>query len=241
MRFRSQRNYPSRLLSNDEAGQLDQLIGTHYKSTVTTVVQMFCPEPPEYTQWMKKDCGVLCLITNTTGTQNHWLKIYCLVRREVIWEHKLHDDLIYHAPTPYFHTITTSDNTQIGLNFADEDEASIFLKTARAYLVRNKALTRSGLCKGDISLPTNFRVISHIGWDRRRGFVLYNVDNQLFHTFLAGFCNRSSTHNQVQKDNRQRAQYSSFKRRTITKSDISLPIDAEVIKRNNGMEQRNTI
>lgn len=31
MRFRSQRNYPSRLLSNDEAVQLDQLIGTHYK------------------------------------------------------------------------------------------------------------------------------------------------------------------------------------------------------------------
>ncbi|XP_057374058.1 actin nucleation-promoting factor WAS-like [Daphnia carinata] len=227
IRFRSQRNYSSRLLSSDEAAQLDQLIGTRCHSALTTVVQIFCPEPPEYTQWMKKDCGILCLITDKTDNQNHWLKIYCLVRREVIWQHKLHGDLGYRAPTPYFHTITTSDNTQIGLNFADEAEAAVFLKTARAYLVRNKALTRSGLSKEDISSPTNFRLISRIGWDRRRGIVLYNVDNELLHTFLSGFCNRS----QLQKDNRQRAQNSSFKRRTITKSDISLPIDAKVNKR----------
>ena len=38
---------------------------------------------------------------------------------------------------------------------------------------------RAKLRKEDISLPTNFQHISHVGWDPNRGFDLENVDPKL--------------------------------------------------------------
>ena len=38
---------------------------------------------------------------------------------------------------------------------------------------------RTKLRKEDISLPTNFQHISHVGWDPNRGFDLENVDPKL--------------------------------------------------------------
>jgi Wiskott-Aldrich syndrome protein len=47
------------------------------------------------------------------------------------------------------------------------------------------------LRKEEISLPTNFRHISHVGWDPNRGFDLENVDPQLKHFFArAGISER---------------------------------------------------
>jgi hypothetical protein len=83
----------------------------------------------------------------------------------------------------------------------------------------------------NVSSPKDFRLISHIGWDKRKGIVLYNVDNQLIQTFLTGFCNRIS--NYTPKENYQkRSRPGSFKRKKISKNDISLPIDVKVIQRN---------
>ncbi|XP_046438973.1 wiskott-Aldrich syndrome protein-like [Daphnia pulex] len=225
--FKSRRNCPSRLLSNEENTQLNEIIGAQCKSAATTVVQLFLPEPPEYTQWTKEDCGILCLIEDSNC--NFWLKIFCLVRRQVIWQQKLHENVVYHAPAPYFHTVSSSNNTQIGLNFADEAEASIFLRTVRAYLLKNKANTKDDTFS--VSPPKDFRLISHIGWDKRKGFILYNVDNQLIQTFLTGFCNRISNCT-PKENNHQRSRPRSFKRKKISKNDISLPVDVNVIQRN---------
>lgn len=83
----------------------------------------------------------------------------------------------------------------------------------------------------NVSSPKDFRLISHIGWDKRKGIVLYNVDNQLIQTFLTGFCNRISNYT-PKENNHQRSRPRSFKRKKISKNDISLPVDVNVIQRN---------
>ena len=44
---------------------------------------------------------------------------------------------------------------------------------------RSKKGEKRKLKKEDISLPTNFQHISHVGWDPNRGFDLENVDPKL--------------------------------------------------------------
>ena len=82
------------------------------QSVATAVVQLFVPEPPHYTQWMKKDCGVLCLVAEKKNKPNNqkqptlWLRIYCLIRRTTLWEQKFDGHFVYRAPTAYFHTVS---------------------------------------------------------------------------------------------------------------------------------------
>ena len=56
----------------------------------------------------------------------------------------------------------------------------LHFQSARSYFSqRSKKGEKRKLKKEDISLPTNFQHISHVGWDPNRGFDLENVDPKL--------------------------------------------------------------
>ena len=80
---------------------------------------------------------------------------------------------------------------------------------------------RSCNYKKAIGRPTHFRLVSHIGWDRQKGFTLVTVDQQLMNAFLARISNYSS--NGSTESVSERCHLASFKRK-MTKSDISSPI-----------------
>lgn len=90
--------------------------------------------------------------------------------------------------------------------------------------------TRNGSFKLDISPPTDFRVISHIGWDQQRGFLLHNVDHQLFKTFLDGIGNRVKGKQDLAQPFDHRSRFGSSRRKKVTKSDISLPVSVQLIQ-----------
>lgn len=84
------------------------------QSVATTVAQLYLPEEPGYVDWVKKECGVLCLVQNRKDHQRHFLRMFCLVRRKLIWEQQLDDDrIIYGASTSYFHTLNVKNVTLI--------------------------------------------------------------------------------------------------------------------------------
>jgi Wiskott-Aldrich syndrome protein len=59
-------------------------------------------------------------------------------------------------------------------------KGSFHFQSARSYFSqRSKKGEKRKLKKEDISLPTNFQHISHVGWDPNRGFDLENVDPKL--------------------------------------------------------------
>ena len=91
--------------------------------------------------------------------------------------------------------------------------------------------TKTGNLNENISPPTDFRLISHIGWHRIKGFTVLNADDQLVQTFLTGFCNRV---NNKPNGNYTRPQFAgSFRRKNkISKNDISLPIDVKLVQQN---------
>ena len=172
-------------------------------------------------------------------------------RRIVVFDQEIYNQFQYKCPRSYFHTFE-ADNGQVGLNFADETEASNFrtrvedkLTERRLRRERRNAMKRQRsvdststltnrehnhsmngsapqrqsvgpplpppnnsqqipahiyykqqqqasngggkgkgdkrgkLRKSDISLPTNFQHVSHVGWDPNRGFDLENVDPKL--------------------------------------------------------------
>lgn len=132
-KVKGNKNFKSKLLSKDENSLLDRLIDpdckvklfslkfcmrlrvisifdhiNYLQSIATTVVQLYLPDPPHYTQWIKKACGVLCLVEDRSD-HHRSLRMYCLIRRKVIWEQKLHSRLIYRASTPFFHTLCGAD------------------------------------------------------------------------------------------------------------------------------------
>lgn len=222
-------NKPSFLLSPEENEQLFRLIGNRCKSIASAVVQVLYSSPPNYVQWNKRHCGILCFIKDNVK-RSYFFRTYCLAKQELLWEQELYNSFEYHAPRPYFHTFE-GDESRVGLNFADEAEAEFYLAAIKDNLkqkmerrekrrsqlpqpprqdnkpppVSHEPLAQAPtsapfllflkeklgiiheqkqkLTKDDIGFPSDFKHVSHVGWDPNKGFVLENFDPTLLQFF----------------------------------------------------------
>ncbi|KAJ2944003.1 hypothetical protein O0L34_g8328 [Tuta absoluta] len=116
-------NRSSVLLSRDENEQVFGLIGPKCQSLATAVVQLFTTEGPGHSEWKKKDTGVLCLIKDNSR-RSYFFRIYCLYRKQMIWEHEVYMQIEYKSPRPYLHTFE-AEEYMTAFNFANEDEAKV--------------------------------------------------------------------------------------------------------------------
>ncbi|XP_060108438.1 actin nucleation-promoting factor WAS [Heteronotia binoei] len=120
-------NMPSSLLKDHENQQVFELLGRKCTTMVTTVAQLFLALPPNSRIWSKQGCGVLCFVKDNPK-RSYFIRFYDLKDRKMIWEQELYNQLVYTTITSYFHTFQ-GDECQVGLNFADEDEALDFQQT----------------------------------------------------------------------------------------------------------------
>ncbi|KAG7189674.1 hypothetical protein KM043_017346 [Ampulex compressa] len=235
------------LLKAEENEQVFQLIGNRCQCLAAGVIQLYLTEPPIHKDWIKKNTGIITLIRDNPR-RSFFLRLYCLQRKAMLWEHEVYNSMDYKAPLSYFHTFE-AEECMAAFNFASETEAvtlrnillgklnakrqrrqerkskmeietqhgatlpwknqsssspftfstgstSNLLNGAPTTVGVNRSASSSSmyktkkkkgdqdskrkLTKDDISLPSNFRHVAHMGWNANsKGLELDSVDPQL--------------------------------------------------------------
>uniref|UniRef100_A0A336KK08 CSON011222 protein n=1 Tax=Culicoides sonorensis TaxID=179676 RepID=A0A336KK08_CULSO len=119
-------NRPSKLLTRDENEQVFQLLGSKKQTQATAVVQLFSTEPPAHSTWVKRHTGVLCFVKDSSK-RSYFMRMYCLSRNEMVWEHEVYEPFVINRPRPYLLTFEGQDRI-VSFNFASEDEAGTYLQ-----------------------------------------------------------------------------------------------------------------
>nr|CAD7260169.1 unnamed protein product [Timema shepardi] len=160
----------------------------------TAVVQLFLTDPPDHSAWRRRDSGVLCLVKDNQR-RSYFFRLFCLSRRQMVWEHEVYNTMDYKSPKPFLHTFE-AEECIAAFNFAQEEEAivlrNILLQKLEAKKRRSERRSRSSLqSQHSVTAPhhqvapqqthstshADFRHVTHIGWDPNRGFDVNNVDD----------------------------------------------------------------
>lgn len=131
----------SRLLENDENLQIFKLLGNRCTTLSTTVVQLYITQPPQHSQWYKKDTGVLCFVKDNIR-KNYFFRLFCLKKNSMIWEHEMYNNMVYNESTSYLHIFEGEENI-VAFNFADTEEAAHLKKLSmKRYKFKNGEVKR---------------------------------------------------------------------------------------------------
>ncbi|XP_004872001.1 wiskott-Aldrich syndrome protein isoform X3 [Heterocephalus glaber] len=120
----AQQNIPSSLLQDHENQRLFEMLGRKCLTLATAVVQLYLALPRGAQHWTMEHCGALCFVKDNPQ-KSYFIRLYGLQAGRMLWEQELYSQLVYLAPTSFFHTFA-GDDCQVGLNFADEGEAQAF-------------------------------------------------------------------------------------------------------------------
>ncbi|KAH8311506.1 hypothetical protein KR044_006662, partial [Drosophila immigrans] len=103
----------------------------------TAVVQIYKTEGSAHSHWKKKHTGVVCFVKDS-AIRSYFLRAYCLIKNELIWEHEIYDGMQIVKSRPFLLTFEGSDG-YVGLNFVSEDECESFFRMVDATLeTRNR-------------------------------------------------------------------------------------------------------
>ena len=111
----------STLLKLEENEQVFQLIGNRCQCLAAGVIQLYLTEPPLHKEWIKKTTGIITLIRDNPR-RSFFLRLYCLQRKAMLWEHEVYNAMDYKAPLTYFHTFEAED-CMAAFNFASDTDA----------------------------------------------------------------------------------------------------------------------
>ncbi|XP_064104126.1 actin nucleation-promoting factor WAS-like, partial [Macrobrachium nipponense] len=223
-------NKPSTLLSREENEVVFKLLGPRCQTLSTTVVQVFGTEGPHHNTWRKRHCGAITF-TKDNVRRSYYIQVYDVVAGSRVFEQELYTQFTYTVSKPFFHQFEAEEQ-MIGLNFADEREASFFSQAVNERLVAKQRKkeerkrqaeqqqrtqqhvqpeqprlpqptpmnpgipayvpskdkkknnkkgnkNKSRLSKEQIGMPTDFKHITHVGFDPDKGLTQFNVDDKL--------------------------------------------------------------
>ncbi|KAH1004582.1 hypothetical protein HUJ05_005376 [Dendroctonus ponderosae] len=114
-------NQNSALLSTEENLQVFKLLGNRCQTIATTVVQLFLTAPPNHSQWIKKETGVLCYVKDNSK-KNYFFRLFNLRQNQMVWEHEMYSNMEYIESTAWFHMFEGEDCI-VAFNFANQQEA----------------------------------------------------------------------------------------------------------------------
>ncbi|XP_014213768.1 neural Wiskott-Aldrich syndrome protein [Copidosoma floridanum] len=211
------------LLKPEENEQIFRLIGNRCQCLAAGIIQLYMTESPRHHEWIKKNTGIITLIKDPFK-RSFFLRLYCIQRKAMLWEHEIYNSMDYQAPEAYFHTFEAEDY-MAAFNFASETDAfvlrNILLEklnnTARR---RNEKLSRMEMGNqrglGDqiknqsISTPS-------LG-------LTPNMPNNLSNgSPLSMNVNRSLTNISIGKNKKKKKSHDEKKK--LTTNDIGLPFD----------------
>lgn len=127
-------NVGSLLLTPQENESLFSFLGKKCVTMSSAVVQIYAAD--RNAMWSKKCCGVACLVKDNPQ-RSYFIRIYDIKDGKLLWEQELYNNFVYNSPRGYFHTFA-GDTCQVGLNFANEEEAKLFRKTVTDLLGRRQ-------------------------------------------------------------------------------------------------------
>lgn len=203
------------LLKPEENEHVFQLIGNRCQCLAAGVIQLYLTEAPLHKDWIKKNTGIITLIRDNPR-RSFFLRLYCLQRKIMIWEHEIYNSMDYKAPMSYFHTFEAED-CMAAFNFASETEAitlrNILLGKLNAKRQR-KQERKAKEMQGNITLPRkNQNSIPPFT-------VTSGSSGNLSNGALAGV-NRSASSSSMYKNKKKRSEQDL--KRKLTKDDIGLP------------------
>ncbi|KAJ3586124.1 hypothetical protein NHX12_012525 [Muraenolepis orangiensis] len=114
----------SGLLTPQEKGKMEELLGRKCSSIATAVVQLFMALPHSPSTWSLQHTGVVSFVKDNPQ-RSYFIRVFDLKAGCQCWEQEIYTQFVYNSSVSYFHTFT-SDDCQVGLNFASPQGAEIF-------------------------------------------------------------------------------------------------------------------
>ncbi|XP_066995437.1 actin nucleation-promoting factor WASL isoform X2 [Anabrus simplex] len=111
----------SHLLAREETELVTRLLGHRCQALAMGIAQLFLTDGPDHSTWRKHDVGVLCLVKDSQR-RSYFFRLYCVIRRQMVWEHEVYNSLDYQSPKPFLHTFEAEEGIA-AFNFASEEEA----------------------------------------------------------------------------------------------------------------------
>ncbi|EDW16420.2 neural Wiskott-Aldrich syndrome protein [Drosophila mojavensis] len=124
---RPKNNASSSQLTQEENEAVFRLLGRKCQTLNTAVVQIYKTEGNAHSHWKKRHTGVICFVKDS-AIRSYFLRAYCLIKNELIWEHEIYDGMQVVKSRPFLLTFEGSDGN-VGLNFISEDECDSFFRT----------------------------------------------------------------------------------------------------------------
>ncbi|XP_028810986.1 neural Wiskott-Aldrich syndrome protein-like isoform X2 [Denticeps clupeoides] len=134
-------NVGSLVLTNQENDALFAHLGRKCSALCSAVVQVFTAD--RSSTWVKKCCGVACLIKDNPQ-RSYFIRVFDIKEGKTLFEQELYNNFNVVASKTYFLTFP-GDSSQIGLNFANEEEAKRF-RTQTSDLMNRRQRKTVTLC-----------------------------------------------------------------------------------------------
>uniref|UniRef100_A0A8C6STF6 WASP like actin nucleation promoting factor a n=1 Tax=Neogobius melanostomus TaxID=47308 RepID=A0A8C6STF6_9GOBI len=205
-------NVGSILLTPQENECLFGYLGRKCASLCSAVVQVYAAD--RSCTWLKRCCGVACLVKDNPQ-RSYFIRVFDIKEGKTMYEQELYHNFLISCPRSYFITFA-GDTSQIGLNFASEEEAKRFRAAINDLLNRRQRKTekrsdpRNGpalpMATVDIKNPEINNVRFHNSHHHQPQVQHYHLNNMLSHSVLN------------QKDKKTKG-----KKKKLTKADIGTP------------------
>ncbi|KAG0005731.1 hypothetical protein BGZ65_010274, partial [Modicella reniformis] len=182
---------PSSTLLPEHKTAIKRALPDSTQKIITATVARLYVAYPDPNQWTyARIMGGLAFVR--TKDSFFFRIVDLMADRGVIWEQELYENFEYTQERSFFHTFAL-DNCLAAFSFADEQEASTFFKkvsnrntpkeskkSKKSSGTKSSGFFGSKKSKGkvdktQIGLPSDFRHVSHVGWDPNKGFDSHNV------------------------------------------------------------------
>ncbi|KAJ8016778.1 hypothetical protein DPEC_G00010900 [Dallia pectoralis] len=151
-----QENCPTPQLTPQENERLEEMLGRRCASLATTVAQLYMALPHNPMCWSLQHTGVACFVKDNPR-RSYFIRIFDLKKGQVIWEQELYNQMVYHCSRSFFHTFA-ADDCQVGLNFANDQEAEYFFNVVDEKINQRNQRNHQVTEKKQRHVPSNDRV-----------------------------------------------------------------------------------
>ncbi|KAJ8245311.1 hypothetical protein GJAV_G00269430 [Gymnothorax javanicus] len=191
-------NVGSILLTPQENDCLFNYLGRKCITLCSAVVQVFAAD--RNSSWMKRCCGVACLVKDNPQ-RSYFIRVFDIKDGKMMFEQEFYNNFSISCSRSYFISFA-GDTCQMGLNFANEEEARLFRAAAGELISRRQRKTEK---RRD---PPNGPALPMATVDIKNP----EINNVRFH-------NNNIMHSNFSKDKKK----VKGKRKKLTKADIGTP------------------
>ncbi|XP_077357317.1 uncharacterized protein LOC144004173 [Festucalex cinctus] len=118
-----QTNVGSILLTRQENDYLFNHLDRKCITLSSAVVQVFIAD--RNATWTKRCCGVACLIKDNPQ-RSYFIRVFDIKGGKMLFEQELYNNFYVNQPSRSYFITFAGDSSQVGLNFASEEEAKRF-------------------------------------------------------------------------------------------------------------------